>query len=80
MSGHYKFARILKIFAIINIIATLILVLWVWMKTAFYDLWFAMLAAGIIASFIMYAFGEVIQLLSDIKANTAATHNDDVGK
>ena len=70
-------AQILKIYAIVNAVVGLFIFLS--MQESYVDsiesLSFVVLGACIVVSFGIYAFGEVIQLLQDIKDNTQGTIN-----
>ena len=70
-------AQILKIYAIVNAVVGLFIFLS--MQESYLDLIeslsFVFLGACIVVSFGIYAFGEVIQLLQDIKDNTQGTIN-----
>lgn len=70
-------AQILKIYAIVNAVVGLFIFLS--MQESYVDLIeslsFVFLGACIVVSFGIYAFGEVIQLLQDIKDNTQGTIN-----
>ena len=70
-------AQILKIYAIVNAVVGLFIFLS--MQESYVDLIeslsFVFLGACIVVSFGIYAFGEVIQLLQDIKVNTQGTIN-----
>lgn len=70
-------AQILKIYAIANAVVGLFIFLS--MQESYVDLIeslsFVFLGACIVVSFGIYAFGEVIQLLQDIKDNTQDTIN-----
>lgn len=65
-------AIILKVYGILNSIACVMigLVLRDNLPSALEDLWVIELTAGIFVSFLIYACGEAIQLLQDIKNNT----------
>ena len=67
-----KVAKILKVYGIINAIGSLILglILADNLPGAVEELWIVEVAAGLVASLFIYAFGEAIQLLQDIKDNT----------
>ncbi|WP_125115447.1 hypothetical protein [Agathobaculum sp. Marseille-P7918] len=70
-------ATVLKIYAIINAVAGL--VIFFSMQESYVDLIeslsFAFLGLCLVFSFGSYAFGEVIQLLQDIKDNTRGAMN-----
>lgn len=70
-------AQILKIYAIVNAVVGLFIFLS--MQESYVDLIeslsFVFLGVCIVVSFGIYAFGEVIQLLQDIKDNTQGTIN-----
>lgn len=75
MQTKNKVASILKAYSIINGIACIILgfILKENLPYAVEDLWIIEVAAGVFISFLIYACGEVIQLLQDIKNNTERT-------
>lgn len=60
-------AKILQVYAWINAIAGLVLALIGGLSTA---LAIALLAVVLFSSFMLYAFGEIIDLLHEIKRNT----------
>lgn len=72
MNNENSVAKILKVYGIVNGIASLVLAIILHhnLPRAFDSLWIVEFGAGLVASFLIYAFGEVIQLLQDIKYNT----------
>jgi len=76
MNSKNLVAKILQIYAIVNAAAGLILALLInseyyW----FYDarpLFFLFLGAVLVSSFAIYAVGEIIELLNQIKLNTSS--------
>ena len=82
MNNENAVAKILKVYGIINGIACIILAIILHnnLPSAFDYLWIIEFSVGLVASFLIYAFGEVIQLLQDIKYNTShksAAENSD---
>lgn len=73
MQNQNMIAKILKIYAIVNAVAGLFIFLS--MQDSYVDLInslsFVVLGLCLVFSFGIYAFGEVIQLLQDIKDNTS---------
>lgn len=69
-------ASILKVYAIINAVGGLILALLLGDEISGL-LAFGVFVAVAVVSFGIYAFGEVIQLLEDIKTNTSRTAQKD---
>jgi hypothetical protein len=71
-------AKILKVYGIINGIGSCILaiVLADNLPGSVDYLWVVELGAGLLSSLFIYAFGEVIQLLQDIKSNTSVQKAD----
>lgn len=67
-----KVAKILKVYGIANAIGSVVLglILFDNLPAAVEELWIVEVAAGLVASLFIYAFGEAIQLLQDIKSNT----------
>lgn len=65
-----KVAKVFKVYAIINFIVCIIASIWI--STEYYEVLFFIIGAAIalVVNFMLYAFGEVIQLLEDIKNNT----------
>ena len=72
MGSENKVARILKTYGILNGICALIIGI---IMMSDYDGFIGIIvfAAGLVASFLIYAFGEVVQLLHDIRRNTAVS-------
>ena len=68
-----KVADIIKIYAIVNAVCGLFVGCYVGYESYSFVIGFIIVVAVAIASFILYAFGEVIQLLHDIKMNTLGT-------
>ena len=70
-------ARIFKVYAILNAVACFIfmyvLIAGYYLDTIGVILW---IAASIVVNFGIYAIGEVIQLLDDIKQNTAKARSN----
>lgn len=77
MQNQNMVAKILKIYAIVNAVAGLFIFLS--MQDSYVDLIeslsFVFLGLCLVFSFGIYAFGEVIQLLQDIKDGTQGTMN-----
>ena len=77
MQNQNIVAKILKIYAIVNAVAGLLISLS--MHDSYVDLIgslsFVFFGLSIVVSFGIYAFGEVIQLLQDIKDGTQGTMN-----
>ena len=77
MQNQNMVAKILKIYAIVNAVAGLLISLS--MHDSYVDLIeslsFVFFGLSIVVSFGIYAFGEVIQLLQDIKDGTKGTMN-----
>jgi len=69
-----KVASILKIYGVINAVTCIILgaVLSNNLPYSLEFLWIVEVAVGIVASFLLYAFGEVVQILHDIRSNTSS--------
>ena len=69
-------ATTLKVYSIINGFAIFILALILRKYLALFgdikSMWVIVFASGLVVSFLIYAAGEVIQLLQDIKDNTAS--------
>lgn len=67
-----KVAKILKVYGIINAVGSIIIGLYLFdnLPGNIADLGIVELAAGILASLLIFAFGEVVQLLQNIKDNT----------
>lgn len=80
MKKSNKIADILQTYAAINGIAGLGLMFYI---AAFFNNWVIAISyfvAVVVVSFLIYAFGEVISLLQQIKDNTigmSETHSDD---
>ncbi len=72
MKSTNTVAKVLKIYGIINGVASVIfaIILYNNLPGNFDYLWIVALSAGIVASFLVYAFGEVVQILHDIRENT----------
>ena len=69
-------AKVLKIFAIVNAACGLLLGLYWGVESdspIILDICICFIAISIVASFGIYAFGEVVQLLQDIKDGTNKT-------
>lgn len=66
MQEENKVARILQYYGILNGIACIFIAIILGVNG---DPWIIFLAAGFLSSFLIYAFGEVVQLLQDIKNN-----------
>ena len=80
MDSKNTVASILKVYGIINGIACIILGL-VTRDNLPYTLEYLAtveIAAGIVVSFLIYALGEVIQLLHDLKINTSSSKKEAV--
>ena len=75
MDSKNPVASILKIYGIINAFACMIfgIVLKDRLPYSLEYLSTIEIAAGIVVSFLIYAFGEVIQLLHDIRSNTSTS-------
>ena len=67
-----KVAQILKTYALINAIAGAIAGLFLMADYAFI-IGFAAFVGCLVVSFLIYAFGEVVELLNQIKENTASS-------
>ena len=63
-------AQILKIYAIINFFCCLILSIVIGDKVNINGIGIYFFAASLVTNFIIFAIGEVVQLLHDIKINT----------
>lgn len=64
-----KVAQILKVYAVVNYVALILLSIY-----TIPEYIFIAVVAGPVVCFPIYAFGEVIQLLSDIKFKTNGTN------
>ena len=75
MKSTNSVAKILKIYGWLNGIACIILgiILYNNLPGTFDYLWIVEVSAGILFSFLLYACGEAIQLLQDIRNNTGCS-------
>ena len=72
MNGKNRVATVLKYYSIINFLVCIVLSIYLnseYHFSAFITIIFV--ATSIVVNFAIYAFGEIIQLLHDIKQNTA---------
>lgn len=73
MNTNNSVAMILKVYGIANAIASIIIaiILHDELTRTYNFLWIIEVSIGIVVSFLIFAFGEAIQLLHDIKCNTS---------
>lgn len=64
-------ANILKVYGILNAAASIIIAFILGDELPYDLLWIIVAGTGIVFSFLIFAFGEAIQLLHDIKRNTS---------
>ena len=71
MKSKNTVAQVLKIYAIINFIVGLILSIVISRNVDIDGIGIYFFAASLVINFVIFAFGEVVQLLHDIKINTS---------
>ena len=71
MKSKNTVAQVLKVYAIINFIAGIILSIVIGKNIDIDGIGIYFFAASLVINFVIFAFGEVVQLLHDIKINTS---------
>ncbi len=70
-----KIARILKIYSVINVIVVILASIVIAVNAEEIIIFILGVALGICVNFVIYAFGELIDLLDQIKENTKKAAN-----
>lgn len=78
MNTKNKVARILKIYSIINAIVVFLASVIIAINTEEIVIFIVGTALAICVNFVIYAFGELIDLLAQIRDNTKANRSTDV--
>ena len=73
-----KVARILKCYSVINFIVCLIIVIYYAIELEEVAIFIGGLSVAICTNFVIYAFGELMDLLAQIKDNTKSTGKKDI--
>ena len=71
MKSKNTVAQVLKIYAVINFIFGIILSISIGKNIDIDGIGIYFFAASLVINFVIFAFGEVVQLLHDIKINTS---------
>ena len=78
MNKQNKVAKILKVYAIINAIVVFLASVIIAVDNEEIVIFIVGTALAVCVNFVIYAFGELIDLLAQIRDNTKANRNTDV--